>query len=76
MFAYYFTAPDIVLHSTGLISPEDIMYNCRIPFDKAHRKSKLLKYSLTERKTVLEKILKSNFDEYIEYHKEKEYRIK
>lgn len=65
-FAYYFTAPDVILKSAGISTPESIMQNCQIPFDKAYRKSKNLKFSIIERKTYIDKILRFNFDDYIE----------
>lgn len=70
-FAYYFAAPDVILKAVGISSPEEIMQNCQIPFDKAYRKSKNLKFSLIERKTYYDKILRFNFDDYIDSCKNK-----
>lgn len=68
-FSYYFTAPDIILSEIGIKSAEEVMKSCKIPFDKAHAKGKKLKLPWVEKKTYLDKLLKSNFDNFIELHK-------
>ena len=69
-FSYYFTAPDAILNEIGINSAEEIMESCNIPFDKARKKSRYLKKSWIDKKTYLEKILKSNFYDFIHLHKE------
>lgn len=69
-FAYYFAAPDVILKAANICSPESIMKSCQIPFNKAHKKSRNLKKSWIDKKTYLDKILKSNFYDFIHLHKE------
>lgn len=69
LFAQYFTAPDVILHSINTTHPEEIMEYCNIPFDKAYRKSQSLKFSWANKKPMIDKILRFVFDDYIESHK-------
>lgn len=64
-FAYYFTAPDVILVESKQSTAADIISACCIPFDKANRKAKKLKLHWAEKKIYIEEILKRNFKEYI-----------
>ncbi len=41
-FAYVYTCPDCILKRDGILSSEKIIEVCKIPFQKAHEKSKRL----------------------------------
>lgn len=68
-FAYYFTAPDPILIELGVRSSEEIMWKCKIPFNKAYRKSNLLNRPWADRPTTLDKILKFSFYDFIQLHR-------
>ena len=68
-FAYYFTAPDPVLRELGTRSAEEIMQKCKIPFNKAHKKSNYLKRPWADRPITLDKVLKFHFYDFIQLHK-------
>lgn len=42
-FANHFTCPDIILETCNIVSAEDIMYYCQVPFATASRKARYFK---------------------------------
>lgn len=61
-FASCFMCPDAVLVERGILSEEDIMHYCQVPFSIARRKARYLK-SGYDRFTLpsLEKLVKEQF---------------
>lgn len=59
-FAYVYTCPDCILKRDGILSSEKIIEVCKIPFQKAHEKSKRLAL-LSKQKIPRNYILKKLF---------------
>lgn len=63
-FTYAFTAPDAILKRCGLTSAEDVIKYCRIPFQRAFKKSRLLQRRL-KRQHAVDRLLLNNFQGFI-----------
>ncbi len=66
-FAYYFLAPDIILDACKLYSQAELFEYCRLPFQESVKKAQRCKkhHLLKKKPTGVEKIILSNFEEYI-----------
>lgn len=66
IFATYFTCPDIVLEECNILSAEDIMEYCQVPFSVAERKARYLKNGHNKFiYSALENLVKEKFELYI-----------
>lgn len=63
-FTYVFTAPDAVLKRCALTSAKDVIQYCRIPFQKAFKKSRLLQKRSKKQHTI-DRLLLNNFQGFI-----------
>lgn len=69
-FCHYFTSPDVILNECQICSSEEIMKYCGIPFRQARKKQKNLTLPQKNKAgTVLEKLLKERFSEFIRHFK-------
>jgi len=65
-FAQYFTCPDIILESHNILSAEDIIKYCQIPFSTASRKARYFKNGHNRFcLPTLERLVQENFKQYI-----------
>ena len=61
-FAYQFMCPDVVLETSGIVSAEDIMRYCQVPFGVALRKARYFKNGHDNFIfPALEKVVQKNF---------------
>lgn len=67
-FAYYFSAPDVVLEKCGAKNPDDIMRICGLPFHQAYSKLRKLKNNFFTGYTALDKIIQKHFNDFIQQH--------
>lgn len=65
-FAYQLTCPDVILKECQILTPEEIITYCRIPFEYAYNKARLLCRNESERIFhLLDDILLKNFRAFI-----------
>lgn len=65
-FTYVFTAPDTVLKHCGITSAEDVIKYCKIPFQRAFKKSRLLLQRRLKRQHAIDRLLLNNFQGFIQ----------
>lgn len=65
-FTYFFTAPDPILKECEILSSQDILKYCRIPFKYANKKHNHLKYRRNFKISyVIEDLVIKNFESFI-----------